>query len=128
MDPEDIPKDACSATSNFEIDVRGKLTKRKGRVAIGDAVTTRAFVQLAKWIVASTNYWLTYDTTARLIERYSSTMGSQTEIGLALGSGTDDIKILLEKYGIEEKKIREDEKEREKKDDISTRKDMERSL
>ena len=95
MDPEDIPKDACSATANFEIDVRGKLSKRKGRVAIGSAVSTRAFVQAAKWIVAATNYWLTYDTTARLIERYSGTMGSQTALGAALAAGTTDIKILI---------------------------------
>ena len=30
VDPEDIPPNACSDTENFDVDVQGKILKRKG--------------------------------------------------------------------------------------------------
>ena len=71
-DLEDIPKDAASATSNMDLDVYGKLKKRKPR-SLSYTVTGSQFKQLLHWVTPSgSDHWIGYETQNNNVEFWTT--------------------------------------------------------
>ena len=91
-DPEDIPKTAATESKNFEIDVPGKLIKRKGR---GAATTMSGDHpgQIVKWKSPdfTPSKWIYYETQTKKIRSAAANFGSNADIKTL--STIDDIKI-----------------------------------
>jgi len=91
-DPEDIPKQAATESKNFEIDVPGKLVKRKGR---GSATTMSGdhIGQILKWKSPdfSPSIWVYFETQNRKIRSAAADFGSNADIKTL--STVNDIKI-----------------------------------
>lgn len=82
-DAEDIPKNACTDTKNFDIDIEGKLVKRKGT----STASTLSGVNLKyvyKWVNSDlpspSSYWIAYDSLANRLLRYDDDWTNQTII------------------------------------------------
>ena len=91
-DPEDIPKTAAPESKNFEIDVPGKLIKRKGR---GAATTMSGDHpgQIVKWKSPdfTPSKWIYYETQTKKIRSAAANFGSNADIKTL--STINDIKI-----------------------------------
>ena len=91
-DPEDIPKTAATESKNFEIDVPGKLIKRKGR---GDATTMSGDhpSQMIKWNSPdlANAIWIYYETQTKKIRSAAANFSSNADIKTL--STINDIKI-----------------------------------
>ena len=94
-DLEDIPKDAASATSNMDLDVYGKLKKRKPR-SLSYTVTGSHFKQLLHWVTPSgSDHWIGYETQNNNIEFWTTNF--QREHGLIddlTDANVTDVKII----------------------------------
>jgi len=98
MDPEDLPIDACSDTLNVDIEVPGKITKRKPR-QLTFTIAGANFKQLMQWSAPTgVNYWIGYETQNKDIEVYNSDFTKQpagsTLIDYAATSSTNDVKLI----------------------------------
>jgi len=98
-DMEDIPKDACSLTKNFEIDKPGMIYKRRGQKLI-TTKASRQYSQIMKWVNAQFDAsgfdgtaWICFDTVDDKIYYYDRNWGNETEVK-DLVSGVADIKII----------------------------------
>jgi hypothetical protein len=82
-DAEDIPKNACIDTNNFDIDVQGKLIKRKGTTT-SSTLSGVNLKYIYKWVNSKlpspSSYWIAYDTLANRLVRYDSDWTNQTVI------------------------------------------------
>ena len=98
MDPEDLPVDACSDTLNVDIEVPGKITKRKPR-QLYKTISGANFKQLMQWNAPSgVNHWVGYETQNKDIELYNSDFTIQpagaTLVDYSSSSSMDDVKII----------------------------------
>ena len=48
-DSEDISKESAVESSNLDIDVLGRISKRNGRTSVVSGLTGKNFAQLIKW-------------------------------------------------------------------------------
>lgn len=98
MDPEDLPVDACSDTLNVDIEVPGKITKRKPR-QLYKTISGSNFKQLMQWNAPNgVNHWVGYETQNKDIELYNSDFTIQpagsTLVDYSSTSSMDDVKII----------------------------------
>jgi|15BtaG_2_1085339.scaffolds.fasta_scaffold00751_9 hypothetical protein len=99
VDPEDIPKTASSDTENFDVDVKGKLVKRKGLESKG-TLTGSHLSQLFYWSdpnLTNNAIWVSYETQNDQIVTFAvnnnGSFGTKTALA-TLSSSPSDIQII----------------------------------
>ena len=77
-DSEDISKESAVESSNLDIDVLGRISKRNGRTSVVSALTGKNFSQLVKWSnpAIATPVWVAYSANSGEIIIYNATFGS----------------------------------------------------
>lgn len=92
-DSEDIPLEACVATTNFELDKPGLIYKRDP-TNLEATKSSRRFTQIAKWVdpASGNSYWLVYCKQQDKIYRYDSDWSNEEDTKTL--TGVSDIKIL----------------------------------
>ena len=92
-DAEDIPLEACVATTNFELDKPGLIYKRNP-TNLEATLTTRNFTQAIKWVDPNSgnNYWLVYCGLQDKIYRYDADWTNEEDTKTL--TGLSDVKIL----------------------------------
>jgi len=92
-DSEDIPLEACVATTNFELDKPGLIYKRDP-TNLEATKTSRSFTQIAKWVdpASGNSYWLVYCKQQDKIYRYDSDWSNEEDTKTL--ADVSDIKIL----------------------------------
>lgn len=98
MDPEDLPVDSCSDTTNVDIEVPGKITKRKPR-KLAHTISGANFKQLMQWTAPhGVIYWVGYETQNKDIELYNSDFSKQPGgtniVDYSATSAMTDVKII----------------------------------
>lgn len=95
-DPEDIPNNAATESTNFEIDVPGKLVKRQGR---GNPTTMTGDHpgQIIQWDnpEGTAKLWIYFETQAKKIRQAATNFGSNADLK-TLTNATD---ISISNYG-----------------------------
>ena len=94
-DFEDIPKDSASDTSNLDLDVYGKLKKRKPR-SLTWTISGSHFGQLLNWITSTgASHWVGYETQNKNIEFWSDEFVKEhSQIKDLTDANVTDIKII----------------------------------
>ena len=77
-DSEDISKESAVESSNLDIDVLGRISKRNGRTSVVSGLTGKNFAQLIKWSNPdiATPVWVAYSANSGEIIIYNATFGS----------------------------------------------------
>ena len=77
-DSEDISKESAVESSNLDIDVLGRISKRNGRTSVVSGLTGKNFSQLIKWSNPDidTPVWVAYSSNTGEIIVYNATFGS----------------------------------------------------
>lgn len=96
VDPEDIPPTASSDTENFDIDVKGKLLKRKGLESKA-TFTGDHFTQLFYWsdsnLTGGAN-WIGYESQSKEIVKYNKDFSSPVVLKTFSSNQPSDIRII----------------------------------
>ncbi len=96
VDPEDIPPTASSDTENFDIDVKGKLLKRKGLESKA-TFTGDHFTQLFYWsdsnLTGGAN-WIGYESQSKEIVKYNKDFSNPVVLKTFSSNQPSDIKII----------------------------------
>jgi hypothetical protein len=96
VDPEDIPSNASSETENFDIDVVGKLLKRKGLQSKG-TLTGDHLTQLFYWTdtnLAGGANWIGYESQSYQIVKYNKDFSTPVVLKTFSSPYPSDIKII----------------------------------
>jgi len=99
VDPEDIPQTACSDTENFDLDVKGKLIKRKGLENKG-TLSGSHLTKLYYWSdpnLTNGGLWVGYESQNSQIVSFAvnsdGSFGTKTALA-TLSSSPSDIQII----------------------------------
>tara|TARA_R100001530_G_scaffold133672_1_gene107417 strand:+ start:896 stop:2965 length:2070 start_codon:yes stop_codon:yes gene_type:complete len=96
VDPEDIPQNASSDTENFDIDVKGKILKRKGLESKG-TLNGSHLTQLFYWVDSNLTggaNWIGYEDQSNEIVKFNKDFSSKTVLKTFSSSPPSDIKII----------------------------------
>ena len=96
VDPEDIPPNACSDTENFDVDVQGKILKRKGLESKGTLNGTH-LTQLFYWVDSNLTggaNWIGYEEQSNQIVKFNKDFTNKVVLKTFSSNPPDDIKII----------------------------------
>tara|TARA_R100000406_G_scaffold12754_1_gene8215 strand:+ start:492 stop:2555 length:2064 start_codon:yes stop_codon:yes gene_type:complete len=96
VDPEDIPPNASSNTENFDIDVLGKLIKRKGIESKGTLNGTH-LTQLFYWVDSNLTggaNWIGYEEQSNQIVKFNKDFTNKTVLKTFSSNPPSDIQII----------------------------------
>ena len=96
VDPEDIPKNASSDTENFDIDVAGKILKRKGLESKGTLNGTH-LTQLFYWVdddLTDGANWVGYESQSKEIIKFNKDFSNKVVLKTFSSNQPSDIKII----------------------------------
>ena len=96
VDAEDIPINASSDTENFDIDVLGKITKRKGLESKGTLNGTH-LTQLFYWVDSNLTggaNWIGFEEQSNQIVKFNKDFSNKTVLHTFSSNPPSDIKII----------------------------------
>ena len=96
VDAEDIPINASTLTENFDVDVLGKLKKRKGLESKGTLTGTH-LTQLFYWVddnLTGGANWIGYESQSKQIVKFNKDFTSKSVLNTFSGTQPSDIKII----------------------------------
>ena len=96
VDPEDIPPNASSETENFDVDVLGKLLKRKGLESKGTLNGTH-LTQLFYWVESNLTggaNWIGFEDQSNQIVKFNKDFSNKVVLHTFSSNPPSDIKII----------------------------------
>ena len=96
IDAEDIPTNASSDTENFDIDVKGKIVKRKGLKSTA-TLTGDHLTQLFYWVDSNLTggaNWIGYESQSKEIVKYNKDFSNPVVLKTFSSNQPSDIKII----------------------------------
>ncbi len=96
VDAEDIPLNASSDTENFDIDVQGKIKKRKGlesKATLNGTHLTQLFYWVDSNLTGGAN-WIGYEDQSNEIVKFNKDFSNKTVLKTFSSNPPDDIKII----------------------------------